>query len=375
MARSKSKSILIAGAGPAGYFAALRAKELNPNLRVVIVESGDRPLRKVKISGGGRCNVTHACFDPAELVKRYPRGERELRGPFSRFQPRDTVEWFEARGVKLKAEPDGRMFPVTDSSQTIIDCLERERKKLGIELYLNTKLKSVARGVSSGFDCTLNSNKEEVTESFDYLLLATGSVEQGFLLARSLGHTITPTAPSLFTFNVSDPLIEGLSGVSVKDVGLVLKVDGAKPFKERGPLLITHWGLSGPAVIRLSAWAARELAANEYRAELVVDWNPGNFENSALPRRLEVRLVELKRDRRRTSFTISGKGVFKEEFVTCGGVSLKEIDFRRMESKLVPGLCFAGEILDIDGITGGYNFQSAWTSGWIVGESLRADAA
>ena len=363
------KSVLVVGAGPAGYFAAIRAKEISPAHQVTLIEAGDRPLRKVKISGGGRCNVTHACFDEAELVKRYPRGSRELRGPFSRFQPKDTVEWFESRGVKLKTEPDGRMFPVSDSSQAIIDCLERERKRHGVELKTNTKLVNVRKSVRNGFVTTLTNNGIESEQSFDSLVLTTGSSDSGYRLVKQLGHTITPTAPSLFTFNVSDPLIEELSGVSVKDVGLILKVDGAKPFKERGPLLITHWGLSGPAVIRLSAWAARELAAANYNAELIVDWNPGNFDTSALPRRLEARLVESKRARRRTSFAVNGKGVFKEEFVTCGGVSLKEVDFRTMESKLVPGLFLAGEILDIDGITGGYNFQSAWTCGWIAGSA------
>jgi predicted Rossmann fold flavoprotein len=369
------KEALIVGAGPAGYFAAIRAKEVHPLLDVQLIEAGDRPLRKVKISGGGRCNVTHACFDPAELVKRYPRGSRELRGPFSRFQPQDTVEWFESRGVKLKAEPDGRMFPVSDSSQSIIDCLERERKRHGVELKTNTKLVRVRKDVSGGFVTTLSKNGQEFEQSSEALIISTGSAESAYGIVRELGHTITPTAPSLFTFNITDPLIEGLSGVSVVDVGLQLKVGGVKPFKERGPLLITHWGLSGPAVIRLSAWAARELEASNYQAELVIDWNPGSFEASALPRRLETRLEELKRDRRRTVFAVSGKGVFKEEFVTCGGVSLKEVDFRTMQSKIVPGLFFAGEILDIDGITGGFNFQSSWTTGWIAGGSLREGRA
>ena len=407
------KKILIIGGGAAGYFAAITAAENKADCHVVIAESGRLPLQKVAVSGGGRCNVTHACFDPKALVEAYPRGYRELRGAFSRFQPRDTVEWFASRGVELKTEEDGRMFPVTDSSQTIIDCFERAREQLKIELRTKTKVLRLRRTKQGVFESVFRESGVERAESFDQVLLACGSASAGRRIAESLGHRIEPCVPSLFTFEIKDPRLKGLSGVSVPNASLSLLIPGRKPLREDGPLLITHWGLSGPSVIRLSAWGARALHENKYSAVLKVNWQPeearaefaekingfsrrhakqivGNNPALNLPKRLwaslsrgakigsELRYAELSSEMMRSletelfdgCYQITGKGVFKEEFVACGGVSLKDVDLRRMESKLVSGLFFAGEILDIDGLTGGYNFQNAWTSGFIAGSSM-----
>lgn len=407
-AQGSRLDLLVIGGGAAGYFAALRAAACRPELSVRILEAGEAPLRKVRISGGGRCNVTHACFEPERLVRGYPRGSKELRGPLTRFQPRDVVRWFSERGVELKAEDDGRMFPITDSSETIIDCLERERKSLGVELRPGEKVIAVERD-NETFLVRSRSRDGERVHRANAIALTTGGTRGGYLIAEALGHTIEPPVPSLFTFQVRDERIADLSGVSVADVALLLRV-GGRTLEERGPLLVTHWGLSGPAVIRLSAWGARELFDSEYRGSLVVDWIPNlavdeeirrarderpkrNIAGDplgTLPKRLWQRMVSaagveasctwsqlsrsaaeaLAESLRRSVFEISGKGVFKEEFVTCGGVRLSEIDFRRMESKLVPRLFFAGEVLDIDGITGGFNFQSAWTTGWIAGSAV-----
>ena len=404
--------ILVIGGGAGGYFAAITAAEKSPGASIVIAEAGSKPLRKVKISGGGRCNVTHSCFEPKELTVAYPRGEKELRGAFSRFQPLDTIDWFKERGVHLKTEEDGRIFPTTDCSSTIIECFETLRKKLNIELMLNSKVRSIAKNDSGGFSVKIKNEKQTKSDNFDRIVLATGSTEFSYSLAKSLGHTIEPLSPSLFTFVVKDPRLEGLSGLSLEQVGLELSVPGAKKFFEEGPQLITHWGLSGPAIIRLSAWAARELQQADYQAKLKLNWlaakSREEIENAiglirnqspkkiipstpavAIPKRLWAKLVnaadipdtlnysalsskmtdKLIEQLSSAVFKVSGKGVFKEEFVTCGGVSLKEIDFRTMESKLSPGLFFAGEVLNIDGITGGYNFQSAWTTGFIAGSS------
>lgn len=401
------KNILLVGAGAAGYFAALRAAEVNPNSKITIIEAGSRPLQKVEISGGGRCNVTQGCFEISELLKAYPRGSKELRGAFSRFQAKDTVEWFEERGIKLKKEADGRVFPVTDKSKTIINCFENERKKHKIELLLNTKLKSLKK--EKKLIAELRFNDESRHEEFDTVLLATGGSKSGYEIAKDIGHEIEPLAPSLFTFEVNDKRLENLSGVSVTSTKLRLSLPDGTTFKDSGPLLITHWGFSGPAVIRLSAWAARELLKSDYNAELIIDWGGKTLKDEIekarkelpkklvkksnllpLPKRLwenlceasgisdKVKFSELSRKMQNSlekeiyagSYKITGKGVFKEEFVTCGGVRLKEVDFRTMESKLVSGLYFAGEILDIDGITGGYNFQSAWTTGFIAGSAI-----
>lgn len=404
----KPRECIIVGGGAAGYFAAIACAEANPDCVVTIYEATAHLLAKVRVSGGGRCNVTHACFEPRELVKRYPRGSRELLGAFSRFQPRDTVAWFEARGVALKTEADGRMFPVTDSSQTIIDCLQEAADKAGVKVELKCGIKAVAR-LGDEFQLT-RSTGGSVT--CDRLLIATGggATNGGHAIARQFGHTIEPPVPSLFTFHVTDPRLADLSGVSVDEA--VTAVVGSK-LKERGPLLVTHWGLSGPAVLKLSAWGARELHDAGYRFTLRVNWAPafngetaraaleqartahpkkklGNWCPLGLPLRLWEKLVvaaglsptatwttlpgaglrALAAQAVEGEFAVTGKSMFKEEFVTCGGVRLSEVDFKTMESRLVPGLHFAGEVLDVDGITGGFNFQAAWTAGWLAGRAM-----
>lgn len=391
----------VIGGGAAGYFAAIHCAEARPDAAVSVLEGTSRPLTKVRISGGGRCNVTHHCFDPEQLVKSYPRGFRELRGPFSRFQPKDTVAWFERRGVELKVEADGRMFPVTDDSETVAACLQQAAAAAGVEVRLGTIVKSMSRS-DAGFELTLRQG----VEGFDRILLATGSGPQGFAAARALGHAMVDPVPSLFTFNVKDPRLAELPGISFPEVELTLVPDGAeKAFKQRGPLLITHWGLSGPAVLKLSAFAARELHASGYKAKLSCQFLPGeSFAGITerltrtrqlppeLPRRFAQALAHhagidqnaswanlcgealqrLAREIVQGEYRVDGKGVFKEEFVTAGGVDLKEVDFRTMQSKRCPGLYFAGEILDIDGITGGFNFQNAWTTGYIAGQAIAA---
>ena len=417
------RQVVVVGGGAAGFFAALACAEADPHCAVTIYEATAHPLAKVKISGGGRCNVTHACFEPRELVKRYPRGSRELLGAFHRWQPRDTVEWFERRGVPLKAEADGRMFPVTDNSQSIVDCLQGATAKAGVIVKLNCGVKAVSleggrprppdlRGevaAPPGFRLNLTTGE---TVTCDRLLLATGGNKSsiGFEIARQFGHAIEPPVPSLFTFHVDDPRLKELSGVSVEEA--VTAVRGTA-LKERGPLLVTHWGLSGPAILKLSAWGARVLHDCDYKFTLVVNWAPafnpesmrveleraraanpkkqvGTWCPVGLPARLWEKLLisaGLKLDAPWTTvpgaalralaaqvcageFGVQGKSTFKEEFVTCGGVRLSEVDFKTMESRLVPGLHFAGEVLDLDGLTGGFNFQAAWTTGWLAGQAM-----
>lgn len=404
--------LVVIGAGPAGVFGALRFAELCPEEKVLILEAGEQALRKVRISGGGRCNVTQHCFEVSNLLKAYPRGHRELWGPFSRFQPRDTMQWFESRGVRLKVEADGRVFPLSDSSQSIVDCLLAELKRQNIELRLKTKVLALRYlGEGQGFSLTLKTKQGSQELCSPRVLLASGGVGAAHELAKALGHKIETTVPSLFTFESKEEVLAGLSGLAVPRADLQLEVAG-KNFRESGPVLITHWGLSGPAVIRLSAWAARELAEARYQAILSLKWNAelstadlqvafvekkklspkaSVLQNPlvALPLRLwkslcqqssispelsyadlaKTQLRQLEQQLLDCPLKISGKGVFKEEFVTCGGISLKEVDLRRMQSKLLPGLFFAGEVLDVDGITGGYNFQFAWTSGWLSAES------
>lgn len=402
------RQIAVVGGGAAGFFAAITAAEANPGARVVVLEATTHPLAKVRVSGGGRCNVTHACYDPRELARRYPRGGRELLGAFSRWQPRETIGWFSARGVALKTEADGRMFPVTDDSATIVDCLLSAARGAGVEVRLQAGMTALAR-TPQGFHLTLT--RGEVLAA-DRVLLATGGNKSnaGFLAAAALGHAIEPPVPSLFTFHVTDPRIEGLAGVAVDDAATA--VPGIS-LAERGPLLVTHWGLSGPAVLKLSAWGARELHSRGYRFPLRVNWAPelnqetaraalaearaGNAKKQVatwcplgLPLRLWERLVAaaglapgatwagagnaalraLAAQVVDSQFAVSGKSLFKEEFVTCGGVRLAEVDFRTMESRLVPGLHFAGEVLDVDGVTGGFNFQAAWTTGWLAGQAM-----
>jgi predicted Rossmann fold flavoprotein len=401
----KQHRILIAGGGAAGFFAALAAAEQHPAARIMICEATAHPLAKVRVSGGGRCNVTHACFEPDELVRRYPRGGRELRGPFHRWGPRQTVAWFATHGVELKTEPDGRMFPVTDNSATIVDCLRRSAEALGVTV----RTQCGVRAVRPGFEVDLTTGE---TIACDRLLLATGGTKGsgGFEIARRFGHEIVPPVPSLFTFHVDDPRLSGLAGVSVADVAV--SVPGTR-LQERGPLLITHDGLSGPAILKLSAWGARVLHDCDYRFVLAVNWLALRTRDQAmaelerwgrehprkqvasgspfgLPQRLWERLAEaggvlsstpwsvvskaagraLASQLVQGELAVDGKSLFKEEFVTCGGVRLREIDFKTMESRLCPGLYFAGEVLDIDGLTGGFNFQSAWTTGWLAGRAM-----
>ena len=404
--KTTKNQIAIAGGGAAGLFAALTCAEANPAAQVVVLERGGELLAKVRISGGGRCNVTHACFDPLELARAYPRGGRELIGPFHSWQARDTVQWFEARGLPLKVEPDGRMFPVSDSSQSIIDCLLHQARALNITLRTRCGLNDITRTTDGRFHLVLSTDE---SISCDRLLIAVGGLKPGPLLnvLQRLGHTIEPLAPSLFTFNVKDPRIDGLAGVSVDRATVTLP---GTQFEQTGPVLITHWGLSGPAILKLSAWAARWAQAQGYHFSSAIDWVPLvaaeeikaqlDQQRSAhptrlvrktplfnLPSRLWERLVQAARipnslpwnqlrrelhaqlltQLRQSQFQVAGKSTYKEEFVTAGGVSLKEINFKRMESRLVPGLFFAGEVLDIDAITGGFNFQAAWTTGRLAG--------
>lgn len=380
--------IVVVGGGAAGFFAAIHASK---HAKVTLLEKTNQLLTKVRISGGGRCNVTHHCFDPKKLVHNYPRGEKELLSPFMRFQPRDTIAWFEERGVPLKTEEDGRMFPVTDSSKTISDLLLKEAEDVTIRLQ--SRIVGIVKE-GERFVITLATGEQI---GCDRVLLATGSA--GYNLAKSFGHTIVDPVPSLFTFNVpSSPLLD-LAGVSVADVEVCVL-----SHKQRGPLLLTHWGFSGPCVLKLSAFAARDLHACDYQTSFTVNWVPAQnalhklleFKNLHpskqigtdnpfhLPRALWKKLVPDKRlsdcsqaelsklaERlQKDSYQLDGKTTNKEEFVTCGGISLREVNFKTMESKLVPHLYFAGEILDIDGITGGFNFQNAWTTGWIAGHAM-----
>jgi predicted Rossmann fold flavoprotein len=402
-------NVVVVGGGAAGFFAAITAAEAGA--RVTLLERGPQFLSKVRISGGGRCNVTHACFEPREFTRRYPRGDRELIGPFHRFQARDTVAWFEARGVPLKVEPDGRMFPTTDSSQTIIDCLMHAAQSAGVKLRLNAGVDQVRREPAGGFSVVLSHGE---ILSCERVLLATGGCRSAALgqLAVSLGHTLVPPVPSLFTFQIEAPWLRALAGLSVAEAEVAAPDLG---LCERGPLLATHWGLSGPVVLRLSAWGARQMSAVNYQFALRVNWLPqlrepdllreiqsrrasqgaklvANAPITPLTARLWEALVDqaglgrtarwasLTRDQAqrllqqlsRTEFAVTGKSLNKDEFVTCGGVRLNEVNFKTMESRICPGLHFAGELLDIDGITGGFNFQAAWTTGWLAGTAMAA---
>ena len=423
--------VVVIGGGAAGFFGAIACANAHPRAEVTLLEAGYQPLAKVRVSGGGRCNVTHACFEAAQLVQYYPRGGKALRGALTRFQPKDTVAWFESHGVELKTESDGRMFPVTDSSETIVNCLVNAAEDAGVRVYTGTMVKSVRK-----FDVALTPSSSpiqgegskikdyefevelktgEVIEC-DRLLLATGSNPQAYRWLKDLGHTVEPTVPSLFTFNLPDPRLQDLAGVSVNDARVRLPDAGKLLGEQTGPLLITHWGLSGPAVLKLSAWGARFLHEHQYQTPLIINWLPQYTEESlrntllavksqlprrqvttscplAVPKRLWLSLatsVGISAEERwaevskkalngliqeliQGRYFIKGKGVFKEEFVTCGGVRLKEVDFKTMESRLVPHLYFAGEILDIDGVTGGFNFQSAWTTAWLAGQAMGSD--
>jgi predicted Rossmann fold flavoprotein len=404
----KKKRLVVIGGGAAGFFCAVNAARLNRSLEVVIVEKSSKLLSKVKISGGGRCNVTHACFSVADMAKKYPRGGNFVKKAFHHFFTSDTLAWFKERGVALKAEADGRMFPVTNSSQTIVDCLMRECNQYGVSILVNRELMELKRNDDRW---VLHFNNKERMDA-DFVCVACGGYPKSamFNWIKELGHTIEDPVPSLFTFNMPGNAITQLMGVTVDDV--VLKIKGTK-LQESGPLLITHWGMSGPAVLKASAWGARELAIIQYRYTIVVNWIPVYNENSArsflqmlrfekgaqkisnknpfqLPQRLwdyflqlsgideNTRWADLTTPQQNKLITnlcaqeheVNGKTTFKEEFVTSGGIQLGEVDPQTMRSKIAPGLYFAGEILNVDGVTGGFNFQHAWTSGWIAAKSL-----
>jgi predicted Rossmann fold flavoprotein len=410
----QSATAIVVGAGAAGLFGAIACAEANPDQSIHVFEAGREPLAKVRISGGGRCNVTHHCFDPALLVTHYPRGSNALRGPFSRFQPQDTVAWFEQRGVRLKTEADGRMFPTTDDSGTIVDCLRGEARRLGIQIHTGQPIAQI-KARDDGFGLTTRNGEDWRCGK---LLLATGSSPGGYRLALSLGHDLVPPVPSLFTFNLPDPALRELAGVSVESVQLRLTLQEAPNLTQDGSLLITHWGLSGPAVLKLSAYGAVGLHRQRYRAPLTVNWLPALKQDQVrhrltdlkqaqgrrqvaafspfpeLSRRLWQYLVQhrvqlgtqlnwadlskaqvqaLVTELTWGEYAIAGKGVFKDEFVTCGGIPLPEVNFKTLESRCCPGLYLAGEILNIDGVTGGFNFQSAWTTGWLAGRAMAAD--
>jgi len=396
--------IIIVGGGAAGFFTAINIAEKNPALKIAILERGKEVLTKVRISGGGRCNVTHACFEPNELVKFYPRGEKELRGPFHQFASGDTIEWFEKHGVELKIEEDGRMFPVSNSSQTIIDCFINATQKLGIAVITGQSVQSIFKK-----DTFWKIETQSDTYIVEKLVLATGSNPKMWEMLQSFGHAIVSPVPSLFTFNIKDPRIKELPGVSAM---VSVKVKDTK-LTSTGPLLVTHWGLSGPAILKLSAWGARILADKNYQFNIYVNWlNDLDAEDTEkrlkelkqenakkavskkspfdFPNRLweslvlasgidaetkwadlsKAQLTSLINQLTNCTFNVNGKSTFKEEFVTAGGIDLKEVNFKTMGSKLHPNLYFAGEIVNIDAITGGFNFQNAWTSGFILANAI-----
>lgn len=398
--------VIIVGGGAAGFFTAINIVEKNKGLKVAILERGKEVLSKVRISGGGRCNVTHACFDPKELTQFYPRGSKELLGPFHQFCSGDTIAWFDEHGVELKIEEDGRMFPTSDSSQTIIDCLLEAAKKAKIAVLTGHSVQEVFQKESSWKVDTNQGGMEAKC-----LVFTTGSNPKMWNLISDLGHTIVDPVPSLFTFNIKDPRIKDLMGVSSLAEVSVRNSN----LEASGPLLITHWGMSGPGILRLSAWGARELFDKNYQFEILVNWLPGETATSAMeillglkdehakkwvikkspfdfPNRLWERFViaagideeakwadlnkkqlqSLANQLTAASFRVNGKSTFKEEFVTAGGIDLKEINFKTMESKVLSNLFFAGEVLNIDAITGGFNFQNAWTTGFIAAREIAA---
>lgn len=404
-----SKNVIVIGGGAAGFFAAINCAQLHPNYSVTLFEKSSKLLSKVRISGGGRCNVTHACFDNSLLIKNYPRGEKELRNAFSRFSAADTVKWFEQRGVELKTEADGRMFPVTDKSETIVDCLMQEAEKAGVKIKLNVDITEIIKNSTNTF--TLKTNGGGSFEC-DKLIIASGGNPKDTVYdwLKKLGHTIIKPVPSLFTFNIPNNSITHLMGVSVPNAKV--RIQGTK-LETEGPLLITHWGMSGPSILKASAWGARILSDLNYNFTALINWLPKyteeklriefanqRAENPAklilnncpvdLPKRLweyfvnkaaiseSTRWADLQKKKSNIlifnilndEYKVQGKTTFKEEFVTCGGISLKEIDFTSMQSKLVPNLYFAGEIIDVDGITGGFNFQNAWSTGWIAAQCI-----
>lgn len=400
--------LVVIGGGAAGFFCAVNAARMNPRLEVVMVEKSSKLLSKVRVSGGGRCNLTHACFDISEMMKRYPRGGNFVKRSFHQFFTRDTIEWFESRGVKIKTESDGRMFPVSDSSESVIDCLLREANHYHVQFLMNREVTSLER-IDNRWKINFSNNPPELC---DIICIACGGYPKAsmFQWIAGLGHSIEPPVPSLFTFNMPGNTITSLMGISVPDTQV--KVAGLK-LAERGPLLITHWGMSGPVILRLSAWGARELHQKNYEFNILINWLPAYHEQSVkeelllirekdpslpisgknqlgLPNRLwqyllhmagireQMRWADLsavmmnKLSKLLCSFecAVKGKTTFKEEFVTAGGIRLTEVDVNKMSSRIQPSLFFAGEILDVDGITGGYNFQHAWTSGFIAAKAI-----
>ncbi len=399
--------VIVVGGGAAGFFTALNVAENDGGLKVAILERGKEVLSKVRISGGGRCNVTHAEFIPNELSKNYPRGEKELKGPFHTFMTGDTMEWFEKRGVALKIEEDGRIFPVSDSSETIINCFLSEAKRLHIDVLTNHAVKKID---AQGDSWIINSNQGEYKAK--KLLIATGSNPKIWKLLEHLGHTTVPPVPSLFTFNIKDERIKSLMGVVTN---ASVKVKNSKLSSE-GPLLITHWGMSGPAILKLSAWGAIELNAFQYSFEIIVNWlhqysqheiieelkslknempkqTITKYAQFELPKRLwqslvsasgiasNIRWADLRKEQlhkfakelTQGVYKVEGKSTFKEEFVTAGGINLKELNFKTFESKRHKNLYFAGEVLNIDAITGGFNFQNAWTGGFIAAQAITSE--
>lgn len=400
--------ILVIGGGAAGFFTAINAAENNKSLKIAILERGKEVLTKVKVSGGGRCNVTHAEFVPKQLAQNYPRGEKELLGSFHRFMTGDTIDWFEKRGVALKIEEDGRMFPTTDSSQTIIDCFTSETKRLGIKVLKNHSVKQLSKHENKWLVAT--SEGDFLAEK---VVVATGSNPKIWKLLEQLGHSIEAPVPSLFTFNIKDPRILDLPGVATQASVAVLDVAGKTMLESEGPLLITHWGMSGPAILKLSAWGARLLEATQYKFKIQVNWlydaskenivealktlklenakqTIAKYTQFELPKRLwqsllkasaisdtqkwadttNIQLNTLAEQLTQGTFEVNGKSTFKEEFVTAGGIQLKEVDFKTFESRVCENLFFAGEVLNIDAITGGFNFQNAWTGGYLAAQAL-----
>lgn len=414
---SSSKKLVVIGGGAAGFFCAVNAARLNPGLKVVIIEKTNKILSKVKVSGGGRCNITHACFDITEMSKKYPRGSNFVKKAFHQFFTTDTIQWFEDRGVKLKTEEDGRIFPATDSSQTIIDCLLKEVNKYSVEIMMNAEVKSVVYK-DNCFELRLSglASQSHRLLTTDYLCIACGGYPKSsmFEWIKELGHSVEIPVPSLFTFNIPGHPITKLMGITVENVRV--KIVSSK-LEQTGPLLITHWGLSGPAILKLSAWGAKELSAMNYEFKILINWLPVfneqqlaekfqslRFELASqkvvnknpfgLPQRLWEYLLDrsgVNNEKRwadipareqnkfirnlcACEFDVKGKTTFKEEFVTAGGLKLNEIDHNSLMSKKVPNLFFAGEIMDVDGVTGGFNFQHAWTSGYIAAKTIAAQS-
>lgn len=405
-----TKRLVIIGGGAAGFFCAVNAARMHPSLEVMLLEKTGKLLSKVKVSGGGRCNVTHSCFTISDMVRHYPRGANFLKKAFHQFFTTDTIQWYADRGVPLKTEDDGRMFPVSNSSQSVIDCLMKEANKYGVEIRMMSDVKSLKQ---EGEQFTLELSDSRIVTA-DFVVIACGGYNKlsQFSWLQQLGHSIAEPVPSLFTFNMPGNAITQLMGVSVPEVAV--KITGSN-LTAKGPLLITHWGLSGPAVLRLSAWGARQLATDNWQFAIIVNWLPeyneqtlreylqqlrfdiasqkiGNRNPFNLPQRLWQYLLQqsgIDEDKRwadlpakeqnklianccAQEFKIQGKTTFKEEFVTAGGIQLSEVDANTMQSKVVPHLYFAGEILDVDGITGGFNFQHAWTSGYIAAKAIAA---